>query len=56
MIAVAAPGVHPSFVIPANAGIQESARPSLPLWIPAFAGMTRGEVDRTASTTGHEHD
>jgi hypothetical protein len=43
-------------VIPAKAGIQESARLSLPLWIPAFAGMTRGEGDGAASTTGHTHD
>jgi hypothetical protein len=31
---------HPYFVIPAKAGTQARRALRLPLWVPAFAGMT----------------
>ena len=38
---------HINLVIPAKAGIQERHLENRPLWIPAFAGMTKEKLCRT---------
>jgi hypothetical protein len=38
------PFLTPSFVIPAKAGTQGLGARGLPLWVTAFAGMTRFAV------------